>query len=141
MNSITKTSRRSMYHEDDGIACGPCGVTAVDAEIVVDDGNITVFLHGQWVDAAGDEVFFEATKESTYDVYARINNNEGDFEENLAVRDRISEEGLGDWFPGCDIKERYAEQYAEIVEMIKAELVRHGHECSFLGDDEDDIDE
>ena len=45
-----------MYHEDTGMACGPVSMTTIDAEIVVekDDGK-KIYLHGQWVDQAGDE--------------------------------------------------------------------------------------
>ena len=139
MNKITEISRRTMMNNESGIACGPCGTLAIDAEIVVEDNDKKVFLHGQWVSDADDMVLFEATKESIYDVNFRINNSEGDLEENLTRRDWIGYRGIDDWFPDIDIKKRYKQQYDALIEMIKAEWVNQGYEDDILSDDQEEV--
>ena len=71
MKKITEISRRSMYDEDEGMACGPVSSTAIIAEIVVDVDGQHVFLHGEWIDIAG-EYYYEANKESLFDVYEKM---------------------------------------------------------------------
>ena len=77
MKQITEISRRSMYHEDEGIACGPVSSTAIMAEIVLDVDGQRIFLHGEWVDIAGD-YYYEATTESLFDAYEKMLNAENE---------------------------------------------------------------
>lgn len=134
MKQITEISRRSMYHEDEGMACGPVSSTAIMAEIVVEVDGQRIFLHGEWVDIAGD-YYYEATTESLFDVYEKMLNaeNEEDEQEALAERDRISEAKIKD----DSIFESY---YAEMEQMIHDEMKAHGIEY-FYEDEEEDEDE
>ena len=134
MKQITEISRRSMYHEDEGMACGPVSSTAIMAEIVVEVDGQRIFLHGEWVDIAG-EYYFEATTESLFDAYEKMLNaeNEEDEQEALAERDRISEAKIKD----DSIFESY---YAEMEQMIHDEMKAHGIEY-FYEDEEEDEDE
>ena len=134
MKQITEISRRSMYHEDEGMACGPVSSTAIMAEIVVEVDGQRIFLHGEWVDIAGD-YYYEATTESLFDVYEKMLNaeNEEDEQEALAERDRISEAKIKD----DSIFESY---YAEMEQMIHDEMKAQGIEY-FYEDEEEDEDE
>ena len=134
MKQIIEISRRSMYHEDEGMACGPVSSTAIMTEIVVDVDGQRVFLHGEWVDIAGD-YYFEANTESLFDAYEKMLNaeNEEDEQEALAERDRISEGKIKD----DSIFEPY---YSEMEQMIHDEMKAHGIEF-FFEDDEEEIEE
>ena len=118
---MKEISRRAMSNCSGGTACGPCEVYAVDAEIVVEDECRPVYLHAQWVDAASDTIHFEATTESTYDVYEKLNNcSNEEFDGLIAERDAINEKCditsvLGD----INLYERYGEQYDELVNMLQ----------------------
>ncbi len=132
MKKMTEISRRSLYHEDEGLACGPVASVAVMTEIVVDVDGRRVFLHGEWVDIAGDNCYFEADTESLFDAYVKLFDAETeDAEENaIAERDRISEGKIED----DSVFEPY---YAEMERMIRDEMKAHGIECD-CEDEEDD---
>ena len=131
---MKEISRQSMYHVDEGMACGPVGITAIDAEIVVDDNGEKVYLSAQWVDAVSDEIRYLATKESTYAVYEKINNKEGDFETLIEERDRIEKRGK------IEDDERFEPFYAELKGMVIDELKKHDME-DWIEDLEEDEDE
>ena len=135
MKQITEISRRSMYHEDEGMACGPVSSTAIMAEIVVEVDGQRIFLHGEWVDIAGD-YYYEATTESLFDVYEKMLNaeNEEDEQEALAERDRISEAKIKD----DSIFESY---YAEMEQMIHDEMKAHGIEYFYEDEEEEEAEE
>lgn len=124
---MKELSRRLEYHEEDGFACGPFGLTVIDAEIVIDDNGDTVYLHGQWVDAAGDEILFEATTESIYDAYIRMNNAKNDEEMDSACeeRDRISEYQI-------ENDEKYQAYYDDLKTMIIEEMKAHDFDTDEL---------
>lgn len=132
MKKITEISRRSMYHEDEGMGCGPASSTAIMVEIVVDVDDQRVFLHGEWVDIAGD-YYYEADNESLLDAYEKLLNakNEDDEEKAIAERDRISEERIKE----DSIFEPY---YAEMEQMIHDEMKAHGIEYFYEDEDEDE---
>ena len=134
MKKITEVSRRSMYHEDDGIACGPASSTAIMAEIVVDVDGQRVFLYGEWVDIVGD-YGFEATTESLFDAYEKMLNAENEDDEQIAIaeRDRISEGRIKD-------DSVYEPYFSEMKQMIHDEMKAHGIEY-FYEDEEEDEDE
>ena len=135
MKKITEVSRRSLYNEDEGIACGPASSTAILAEIVVDVDGQRLFLYGDWVDISG-EYYYEATSESLFDVYVKlfIAESEEDEQEAIAERDRIS---------GERIKEDsiFKPYYAELEQMIHDEMKAHEIEYFYEDDDEDEDDE
>jgi len=85
-----------MNNKNDGVACGPFSVYAIDAEIVVEDEGNTVYLHTQWVDAASDMILFEATTESIYDIELEITDalSKGDeaFDDAISKRNTVQEE-------------------------------------------------
>ena len=122
MANVSEISRRSMYHVDSGIACGPVSSTAIIVEIVLDIDGQRFFLHGEWVDIAGD-YYYEVNTESLFDVYQKMLNTENDEDEQKAIeeRDRISQ--------GC-IKEDsiFKPYYAELKKMIHDEMKSHGIE-------------
>ena len=122
-------SRRSMYYEEEGSTCGPVSVTSIDTEIVVEENGQLVYLHAQWVDAAGDEIVFEATAESVYDIYEKLNANADNFDALITERDRIEVTRIKE-------DERFDAYYAEMKEMIIAEMEAHGIE-NYIYDGED----
>lgn len=134
---MKEINRRIMMNDEQGMACGPCGVLAVDAEMVVDDEGNTVFLHVQWVSEAPG-FLREATTESVYDIYERLNRSEGEMDALLKERDRISDAGIEKLFPGCNIEARYAVQFCELEHHIKEMLEARGYELDeVLEKDED----
>lgn len=127
MEKYKEISRRIMVNQDEGgMACGPVtGVTACDAEIVIDDNGKTVYLHAQWVDECDDEILLEATYTSVYDVYDKL--NKCDWKDRKTVdallteRDRIVADGIED-----DTK--YQDIYDELKKMVDDKL----HECGLI---------
>ena len=141
---MKEISRRAMNSESEGMACGPAGDYAVDAEIVVDDEGKTVYLHTQWVDEASDDILFEATTESIYDRMVKINTDETAFDEAVDEMDRIREEKDLSKNEGIDISERYAEQYRQLVQMMQEILDRDEkgfNLTTMCYDDDEDYDE
>lgn len=129
--TIKEIERRVNYSVEDGIACGPVSIAAVDAEIVVCDNGERIYLHGQWIDEVPDEVLLEATKESVYDVYMKLNCADYEhFDELIAERDRIDADKIED-------DSRYESIYEELKKMIAKELSNQGYEDPF--NEEDDI--
>ncbi len=124
-----------MYHEDEGFACGPAGCTAIITEIIVDVDGQQVFLHGEWVDLAGDYCFSTAT-ESLFNAYEKMFNatNEEALQKALDERDRIA--------IGCIADDSIFEPfYEEMKQMIWEEMDAHGLEyCHEDDEDEDDED-
>ncbi len=124
MKNVKEVSRRSMYYEDRGMACGPVRLMTIDAEIVLDDNGKTVYLHGQWVNLAGDEIYHAAYSESAYDVYARLNKSDNDGDDSLDVDEdadvtKIEEAKIED-------DSRYESFYKEMEKMIHNEMKEHG---------------
>ena len=133
---MKEIDRRVMGHEGGGMACGPMGIYAADAEITVEDEGRTVCLHAQWVDEAYDSILFEATTESTYECYRKLNDledgeleiedgmDENDmFDDLICERNRICEEcDMQDLLGDVDLKERYAKEYSELIAMLQEQL-------------------
>ena len=136
MNNIIEVSRRSMINSESGVACGPFDLTAIDAEIVINDQKHIVFLHAQWVSEESELISFSATLESLYDVYDRLNKNNEDFDELCAERDRIVSAGVAEVFPEVDIYERYGQFYKELVSMIQDVLMKNGFDVNLFEDEE-----
>lgn len=133
MSIINEISRRSIYHEDEGMACGPASATAIMAEIVLDVDGQRVFLHGEWVDIVGD-FYYEADMESLFDAYEKLFNAKSDGEEKaIEERDRIIEGRIKD-------DSIFKPYYVELEKMIRDEMENHGIEY-FFEDEEDEEDE
>lgn len=115
-NNMEEVSRKSMINRLDGNY--GVGVTAIDAEIVVRDNGKVVYLHAQWVDAV-DEISYDATEKSVYDIYEKLNENKVNDELLLAERDEIEKSNMVDF-------EKYRDLYAdELEKMIYDEAKRH----------------
>lgn len=121
--TINEISRRSVFHTDD---YGISGIDSADAEIVVDDNGQIVFLHAQWVSEASDDVHFETTFESTYDLYEKMFELGCDTEALCAERDRVVKAGM----PEEEATSRYSMQREELIEMIKEKLSENNIEFS-----------
>lgn len=133
MNNITEISRRSIFDADDGLACGPAGSTAVETEIVVEMDGQRYYLHGEWVDIAGD-YNFEANTESfccAYEKYMSASNEDAK-EKAIDECNRISTGRI----TNDSVFEPY---YAELKQMIHEEMKAHGLE--YLIEDEEDEEE
>lgn len=133
MKKIIEISRRSIYDEDDGLACGPAGSTAIEAEIVVEMDGQRYYLHGEWVDIAGD-YNFEANTESFCAAYEKYMSAANEDEKQKAIDEcnRISDGRIAD----DSIFEPF---YAELKQMIHDEMTAHGLE-DFIEDEEDEED-
>ena len=133
---MKEISRRIMFNQEDGIACGPVSLKSIDAEIVVEDEKDgIVFLHGEWVLEAGDDILYDATKRSVYDIHEKIENNEEDFDKLIKERDDIREkESLED-------KERFVTYFDEIKNMIRDEVEKQGYVFGDEDWEEDDLSE
>lgn len=136
MANVKEIRRQVMYNSGEGMSCGPVGVTSIDAEIVVEDNEETVYLHGQWVDTVGDEIYYEATKASVFEIYRKLNLDEGDFDKLIAERNKIVEETTIKEDAACS---RYRTFYEDLKNMILEEMNTHGIECSLNSDEEDDF--
>lgn len=141
---MKEISRRAMNSESEGMACGPAGLYAVDAEIVVEDEGKLVYLHTQWVDEVPDDIYFEATTESIYDQMVKMNTNQADFDKAVDEMNRIRDEKDLSKNEGIDISERYAEQYQQLVQMMQEILDQDekGFSLATMSyDDDEDFDE
>ena len=124
---MKELSRRAMSNEEVGMACGPMGIYAVDAEIVVEDEGHVVYLHTQWVNEACDMILFEASTASLYDCYEELNGlADADmdvFNAAIEKHDQIEKEAdIEIIFGEIDIQERYAIQYEQLVQMMQVVL-------------------
>lgn len=136
MSEIKEISRRSFYHEDEGIACGPVSSTAIVSEIVVEKDGQRVYLHGEWVDVAGG-YYYAATTESLFDVYEKLNHATSKEEEEAAVKelDRIN--------ANCYVKDDsgFKSFYPELKQMIHDEMKEHGLEYIYEDEEEEEGEE
>lgn len=144
---MKEISRRAMNNESEGMACGPSGLYAVDAEIVVEDEGRNVYLHTQWVSEVQDEISFEATTESIYDHLAKVdklmNGDNDEFEKACKEMERTLDKTDLSKNEGIDIYERYAEQYQQLVQMMQEILDQDGmgFNLTTMHYDDEDYDE
>ena len=130
MNNMKEISRRSMFNIEEGMACGPVSTATADAEITIDNNGDRVYLHGQWIDELGGEIFYEATKESIYDIYEKLYKKEGNFDELMAECDRVNKDAIQN-------VEIYNYYFEEIKKMISYELDKHDIEFDFDEEEEE----
>lgn len=124
-------TRRSMNSDIEGLGCGPVGIYGVDAEITVEDEGKIIYLHTQWTSEVPEEVLFEATEESVFDLLVQAKYayaEERDFNEYFDVIDRIREEKNISKNKGIDISIRYAKQYQILLEMMQKILDTDGED-------------
>ena len=133
MNNIKEISRRSMYHEEGGMACGPMFICAVHAEILLDHDGKKEYIYGEWVDQAGDEIYYQLSDKSVYELFERIYKTKKSSEENkiLAEKDKIPHKNPKREDPA------YKPFMEEIKQMIIKEMEVHGLEPYFDEDEEE----
>lgn len=120
---IKELSTRCEVSSQDGMACGPCGLTAINAEMVIEEDGIQKYLICTWVSEADDAVSFEITQESIFDYLSA-----GDIsDEELEDLDRIRENG-GIIFSSCDgeYSGKYTEQYNKLIDMVRSKIIEEG---------------
>ena len=125
-----EVSRRSMSSRGDGIACGPCSIFSVEAEIAAEYRGQPVFFHGEWVDAAPCDLLLEATSASVYDVILRLENGGGDgnaLSEELDRRKRLSVRPQ----PGDEAL--FESVFATVTELLKNELLKNDIDPGDIG--------
>lgn len=135
MSDIKEISRRVMYHEDGGLACGPIFICAVHAEILLDNDGNKEYIYGEWVSEAGDEIYYQLSEKSFYDIFERIYKAKSQSEEDriLAEKDKI---------PCTEPDEDdpvYKPFMDELKKMIIREMEENGLEPDF--DEDEDWDE
>ncbi len=129
---MREINRRVVSNAKSGMSIGPISVYAVDAELVVEDEGNTVYLHAQWMNAEKDTILFEATTESVYDAQKEIEKiitgeSKMSFQDAIIKRDFIQrEKDAGKLFGGIDIKERYSEQYDQLLQMMQEVIDQDG---------------
>ena len=125
MAQYTEVSRRSMYHEETVMANDPVSVTTIDAEIVVEKDGKKIYLHALWSDKDGDEISYEATEESIYDLCEKLK-EVGKYE----VMELINWLEEFNRRRGKRIEEDscFEEYYKELEQMVLAEMKTHGRE-------------
>lgn len=131
LNNIIELKRRMTTNSfGAGVACGPMGYDAVDAEIIVLDNGNKVYLHGEWVSENPDGFLLEATTESIFNLNEQLNDcSDDEFDKLIADRERIRENAMTvEYWANVDVKERYKMQYAEILKILANEMVRLGYE-------------
>lgn len=115
MSEIKELNRKCEMAQDEGIACGPCGITAVNAEMEIEEDGQKRFLIVTWVAEAGDSVSFEVTKESIYPFLA-CEDDDMDKLESIRSDAEVMNKGK-------DVYKIYSKQYDILVQMVKDKIV------------------
>ncbi len=115
MTEIKELNRKCEMAQDGGIACGPCGLTAVNAEMEIEEDGQKRFLIVSWIDEVIDSVSFEVTKESIYPFLAC---EDDDLEKLEHIRSEADEMNKGK-----DIYKIYSKQYDVLVQMVKDKII------------------
>lgn len=135
---MKEIKREVMYHEDN-VDLPDVGITAIDAQIVVeDDKGKLIYMNAEWVDEVEDEILYTAAKEDLLAVRRQLR----------AVCDRDGANNWSDEFQAlCDEQTRimdaalpdaFIDPYkADLEDMITQYMEDHGIE-SWFDDDEDD---
>ncbi|MBQ2905301.1 MAG: hypothetical protein IJE54_01775 [Peptococcaceae bacterium] len=99
--NIKELNRQVAITENFGMVCGPCAMTAIDAEIEIEENDEKLYLFAQWVYACDEELVLKITKESLFPLYTNpdLTDEIGD-ETNRILNDEIV----------CDFKAPYPER-------------------------------
>lgn len=119
---IKEVRRRVMCTTDEGIACGPVSSTAIEGEIVIDDEGKEVYLHGQWVLEAHESILVEATNESVYDIYERMDINSDEFDAMIKEIEEIRKTTIDE----NTARNRYGAYIDALAEMIIEKIKDEG---------------
>ena len=132
MSNVKEISRRAMYHEDGGLACGPIFLFAVHAEIQLDHDGKKEYIYGERVSAAGDEIYYQLSEESIYDAFQKIYKAKSQKEENrlVAAKDKIASTEPDEDDPV------YGPFMKELKQMIAQEMEKNGLEADFDEEEE-----
>ena len=131
-NQIKVLNKRVYDHTEEGMACGPFSITAIDAEMEVRDGENKVFLYGYWVMEAYDVMSFVAVTESILDIIYDMDEPGADSDELIKKINAIKEAGLESVLPGCDIQARYRYQFRTLKKMIKDQIIKSGYMDDYI---------
>lgn len=115
---LKEISRRCEMGENGGVACGPFSITAVVAEMVIDEDGLQKYLTCCWVSEASDAVSFEVTEKPLLPFYIDLDTDQDEMEE---ARDSATENYTS--YDG-EYEGAYSEQYAVLVSMIKEKLIK-----------------
>ena len=123
-DNICVLKKRVTANYGAGVACGPFGFDTVDVEVVVLDNEKKVYLHGCWCSECPDDIEFNVTAESIYDLdVCLFDCNDEKADELLVIRKRILENAETDAFLKNAVEtERYKDQYEEIKKTIAYEI-------------------
>ena len=116
MNEMKAIRRRTSYFED---LWALAAYTAIEAEIEIRDGSETIYLFTSWNDLAPDETLFQATKESVFDLYGKVDSSSENEDELFAEIRRVEADKIVD-------DSKYAFFYSELKDMVNKELQIHG---------------
>lgn len=115
---LREISRRCEMGENGGVACGPFSITAVVAEMVIEEEGLQKYLTCCWVSEVSDAVSFEVTEKPLLPFYIDLDTDQDEMEE---VRDSATENYTS--YDGED-DGAYSAQYAALVTMIKEKLIQ-----------------
>lgn len=112
--SIINGSARVNYYSESGLACGPMGLLAVEAEMQVWHGNDIIYLHAGWVDQAPDTIIYEATEDSLWPYL--FDSSEKTVRALTLLREEELESHITDLLENPESE--YLEEYALLRDMI-----------------------
>lgn len=120
--NINELNHQVAITENFGQACGPLAMTAIDAEIEIEENGEKLYLSAQWIDVCEDELLFKVTKESLFNLYT-----------DLDLSDEITDEieRILDNEIVCDFKSIYPEQYTVLVQLVNEKLEELETEVQF----------
>lgn len=114
-----------------GMACGPFGITAIVAEMEIEEGNETRYLTCCWVSEAPDAVSFEVTAKPLLPYYVDLDMDQDEMD---AVKATTTESFTS--YDG-EYDGNYPDEYAELVAMLKEKIIEEGyHDPEEYEDDE-----
>ena len=119
MNAITERNRRTMTRTEEGFCCGMSDIMTVDAEIEASYNGQPVFFHAQWSDAMAEKIFFQATRESVYELWKKCRDTDAQFGDMLDECRRREKDVV---IPGEELPDGFAAQYDALKELIADEL-------------------
>ena len=128
-------TRRSMSSTEDGIACGPCSLFSADAEIAAEYRGQPVYFHGQWVDAASEDLLLEATSESLCDIIVRLESDGADTRALMKELDRRQRLTV---LPQAGDELLFESAFATVKEILKNELLKNDLDPGDFGAFEDE---
>ena len=120
---MTEISKKIIFHDMTGTACGPVNFATIDAELTIQDGTETVYIFGDW-DTESCEIRCMAVRNSIFDICEKVANDKENIDLLTAERNEIESEKIAD-------DDKYQDYYTEIKRMISKEMASHGYKPDF----------